>query len=241
MPPKDAPEQDTDPKIEEPTKDSTLDESTEDSPKSEKTDVLLSPDTDYEKRFKGLQPKHQQLVEEHKGLKSTYAVEKQEWTEEKAKLGLQVDELELELKRLSEASDGLTKSNEELQKTVDSLETKAERTALIMSEFPDLAVLEAKGLIKENLEGDELTKALNEMRSLMTKQGEAAVQSLTAGATGSEDLSSGQRGQAQDLGDIKEQLMIAQRNRDFPEVERLSNLLVERANIEVFDGGKQVE
>lgn len=212
--------------------DSTEDKSTGDSTQSKKTDDMSS-DENWEKRFKGLQPKHQTLVEEHKDLKVQIVLDKKAWDEEKVKLGLEIDELKGDVTKFTDSSDGLTKTNDELSKSVDSMKAQLERNTLIMGDYPDLAVLEAKGLLPTALEGDELTTALDDMRSLMTAKGESAARDLVAGSTG-ESQTTGSRSQATDIGSLGELLMKAQKDRDYDEVNRLTDLLVKQADTEIF-------
>ncbi len=213
--------------------DSAEDQAAGDSTQTDKTDDKSS-DTDWEKRFKGLQPKHQTLVEDNKNLKVQFALDKKAWDEEKVTLGLEIDELKGGLKTATEGGEGLTKSNDELAKTVGSLETQIERNTLIMSEYPDLAVLEAKGLIRKDLDGDELTEALDSMRSLMKVTGESAAAKLAAGATGSDEQITGSRGQGHDVNSISDLLMVAQKDKNYDEVTRLTSLLIKQAETEVF-------
>ena len=213
--------------------DSTEDKAAGDSTQTDKTDDT-SPDTDWEKRFKGLQPKHQTLVEEHKNLKVQIALDKKAKDEAEVTLGLEIDELKGSLKTATEGSEGLTKSNDELGKMVESLETQLERNTLIMSEYPDLAVLEAKGLIRKDLDGDELTEALDSMRSLMKTTATKATADLAAGASADGDQITGTRGQGHSVNSISDLLMVAQKNRDHGEVTRLTDLLITQADTEIF-------
>jgi hypothetical protein len=209
------------------SKDSQTQESSGDQTQDKQTDEQdKSPDQNWEKRFKGLQPKHQKLVEDHSGLQSQYALDKRAWDTEKVEIGVQVDTLSSDLAKANEQMESLQKSNKELQGTVDSLEVKLERNALIMSEYPDLAVLEAKGLIRQDIEGDELTKALDDMRSLMVAKGESNLKDLGTGASGDGEHSSGGRGQAQGVSDISDKLMQAQKAGDHEEANRLTELLI---------------
>lgn len=212
---------------------SAKDKAAGDSTQTDKTDDL-SPDTDWEKRFKGLQPKHQTLVKDNKDLKVQFALDKGEWDKEKVTLGLEIDELKGSLKTATEGGEGLTKSNEELGKTVGSLETQLERNTLIMSEYPDLAVLEAKDLIRKDLVGDDLTEALDSMRSLMKTTGAKAAADLAAGATVDGDQITGARSQGHDVNSISDLLMVAQKNKDQSEITRLTDLLISQAETEIF-------
>lgn len=197
-------------------------------------DAAAAADSDWEKRFKGLQPKHQKLVEDHKDATAQFLLDTAAWDKEKIDMGLKISTLDSELKKATEGLTGIQKSNEELQGLVDSNKTKLDRNKMIMETYPDLAVLEAKGLIREDLDGDELTKALDDMRSLMVAKGEAAIKDLGTGAGGDGDHSSGARGQGMGSADIGEKLMIAQKNRDTDEINRLTELLIKTADVEHF-------
>lgn len=197
-------------------------------------DAAAAADSDWEKRFKGLQPKHQKLVEDHKDATAQFLLDTAAWDAEKVKMGLQIDTLDSDLKKATEGLTGIEKTNTELQGVVDSNKAKLDRNKMIMETYPDLAVLEAKGLIREDIEGDELTKALDDMRSLMVAKGEAAVKDLGLGAGGDGDHSSGGRGEGMGSSDIGEKLMEAQKNRDHDEVNRLTALLIKTADAEIF-------
>lgn len=196
-----------------------------------------SPDTDWEKRFKGLQPKHQKLVEDHKGALVQHGLDTEAWGKEKVELGLKIDTLESELKAAAEKAESLAKSNEELTGLVDSGKAKLERNALIMSEYPELAVMEAKGLIREDLEGDALTEALNDLRSLMVAKGEQAVKDKSKGSTGDDSHSSGGRGQSMSVTDLNQKIMDAQKAGEYEEADRLTKLLIQEANATILSEG----
>ena len=202
--------------------------------KTDKSDKDKSSDEDWEKRFKGLQPIHQTLVEDNKNLVVKVALDKKDWDTKEAEFGVKITGLEGDLKKATESSDGLTKSNAELAKTVETLNTQAERSKMIMSDYPDLSVLEAQGLIRQDIEGDELTKALESMRSLMVATGKDAVKDLSVGASDA-NLTTGNRSQAKDVNSIGELLMVAQKDKNVDEVTRLTSLLVQQADVEIFN------
>jgi len=201
--------------------------------KTDKSDAGKSSDQDWEKRFKGLQPIHQTLVESNQSLIVQVALDKKEWDTKEAEFDVKITGLEGDLKKATETSEGTTKSNTELEKTVESLNAQAERNKMIMSDYPDLAVLEAQGLIRQDIEGDELTTALDSMRTLMVAKGEAAVKDLSIGSSDA-NLTTGNRSQAKDVNSIGELLMVAQKNKDVDEITRLTDLLVKTADVEVF-------
>lgn len=227
-------------------------DSTQQEPSGDQTQTQAQPDgkktsadEDWEKRFKGLQPVHQTLVEsskalktEHEGLQAQYALDQKQWQDEIKAKDLQVTTLQADLQKAQENLASASQSTEELQGTIDSLEVKLERNALIMSEYPDLAPLEAKGLISDSLEGDDLTKALNDLRSLMVTKGTEAIQDLGAGASGDDTHQTGSRGQGMGVSDIGAKLMEAQKNRNMEEVNRLTELLIKQAQTEVFTVGE---
>ncbi|MCK5307593.1 MAG: hypothetical protein KAJ73_03190 [Zetaproteobacteria bacterium] len=213
--------------------DLTADKAAADSTQTDKTDKGASSDENWEKRFKGLQPIHQTLVESNQNLVVQVALDKKDRDTKEAEFDVKITGLEGDLKTATESSEGLTKSNTELEKTIESLNTQAERNKMIMSDYPDLAVLEAQGLIRKDLEGDELTTALDSMRSLMVAKGKDAISDLSIGSSDA-DLTTGNRSQGKDVSSIGDLLMIAQKNRDVDEITRLSDLLVKQADIEVF-------
>jgi chromosome segregation ATPase len=185
---------------------------------------------DYEARFKGLQPKVQELAEANKSL-----------TSERLQLLGTISEQEAQLtaaqKQLEEKQgevDAATKAQEESQGTIDTLEAQIERQTLIMSEFPDLAQMEAKGLINPALSGDELKTHLGEMRSILKSQGVSAMESLTAGSTSAEETKTGARTQGDSIADIDQKMQAAMREGNMEEVNRLEKILIEQADKVVF-------
>jgi chromosome segregation ATPase len=206
------------------------DESTGDTekPKDDKKKEEPSGDEDWEARFKGLQPKFQTLQQDFKGLE-----------EDKQKLAGQLSEVESSLKtaeelvsEMKESSQSAQKAQEELQGMVDSLTEKSERSTLIMSEYPDLAALEAKGLLPQDVSGDDLKSTLDEMRSVLNTEAKEIIQKQAVGATGDGEHSSGSRTQGDDVTTISEMMIKAGQKGDMPEVARLSDLLVEAQNKE---------
>ena len=188
---------------------------------------------DYEARFKGLQPKVQELAEANKSLTG----------ERLTHLG-KISELELtldaEVKKTEQSAkdaDAAAKAQEESQGTIDTLQAKLDRQALIMSDFPDLAVMEAKGLIDPGLKGDDLKLKLSEMRLILQTKGESAVGSLVAGSTSVEEAVTGARTQGDTVSDVDQLIQAALKAGDFKEVDRLEGILIDRANKEVFNQG----
>jgi len=189
--------------------------------------------TDWEARFKGLQPKYQQL-------KQAYETDKQAWEGERLKLMGQIAELETGLKSAQSDLEVLQEENKtwetekaDLQSQLDGMMKRIERTNLIMSEFPDLARFEAKGLIPQDKEGDELVAALTEMRTLITGSAEDVLKTLSAGSTGDSDHRTGSRAQGDDIVSIQNKLMDANLKGDAAEIARLTDLLVQKQN-EIF-------
>jgi chromosome segregation ATPase len=193
-----------------------------------------NPDEDWEKRFKGLQPKFQELSEDHKKLLGTYDSEKTTWAGEKSQLETQIDTLNKQIEEAQKATESLTTGKSELEKQIETMNAQAERRTLIMAEYPELARLEAKGLLPKDLEGDELKTALNDIRSLMLEQRKGAIEKQIAGSTTAEDLTTGSRGQVEGVQGIGDKLMEANRAGDAVEVTRLTKLLVNQAQTEVF-------
>lgn len=188
----------------------------------------------WEERFKGLQPVHQKLVESSNALKAEYGTAQVTWGDEKASMQLQIDQLTTERDTLKTSSTGLGETNEKLEQSIESLNAQIARNQLIMSEYPDLALFEARGLIAKELTGDDLTNALNDLRSLMKSKAVDVEAGRMAGSTGAEAGATGGRGEAKGVTDIGEQLMKAQREGDADEISRLSALLIKTAEVEVF-------
>lgn len=194
--------------------------------KKDTGDDTSGSDTDWEGRYKGLQPKYQTVVEARK-------VEKESWDAERLKLLGQVSEADTALKGAQDAVKTLTDEAEEsgtgkkeMQEQIDTLGKQLTRNNLIMSEYPDLALFEAKGQLRTDVEGEELVTALDEFRKLMGLTTIDALKDLSAGDTGDEDLTSGNRSQGDDLNSLQEQLMQANIDGDPKEIRRITDLLV---------------
>ena len=192
-----------------------------------KSDDQDSKGKDWEASYKGLQPKYQALVEEQKT-----------WEEKRLALGGQIAELETTVKASVEtvktmeqgAKDAETAS-EEMQKTVTGLEADKARTDLIMGDYPQLAGMEAKGLLPPDLEGDELKGKLDSMLEVLVEQGVDNTGKKIAGSTGEEEeIGTGKRSQGDDIGSISNQLMEANKTGDPKEASRLLALLVDAQN-----------
>ena len=185
---------------------------------------------DYEHKFKGLQPKYQTLVEEAK-----------EHEDALLKLGGKIAELETTIassgetivkmnetaKEAEEGSDGLTKTNKEL-------EGQLERSNLIMSDYPELAALEAKGLLPVDVEGDELKVKFDSMSEVLKEQGSSNVAEKVKGSTGEEDISTGGRSGGDSIDDTSHKILEANKTGDTKESARLTAILVEQQN-KVFE------
>lgn len=203
------------------------DDSTGDTGKTDdKTEDDPSGDEDWESRFKGLQPKYQVLQEE-----------KKDWDDMRVTLNGQLSEAETalktatgEVKDLETSAESAKKGSDELQSTIDEMTKSAERTKLIMSEYPDLATLEAKGLLPQDVVGDDLNTALDEMRKVLNTGAKQILQAQAVGATGDGEHQTGSRTQGDDVNTISELLMVANRENDASEISRLTNLLVEARN-----------
>ena len=187
-------------------------------------------DDNWEDRFKGLQPKYQQAVE-------TYKTDKEAWDKDRINLLGQVSESETKLKSAQDEVKKLTEDAEtsgtgktEMQTQIDTLGKQLERNTLIMSEYPDLSLFEAKGMLPKDVEGEELKTALNEFRTLMGSAAIDALKDRDAGDTGDQDVSTGSRSQGKDIGSLQELLMKANAEGDAKEIKRVTDLLVEAQN-----------
>ena len=133
-------------------------------------------------------------------------------------------------KEAEEGSDGLEKTNKEL-------ESKLERTNLIMSDYPGLAALEAKGLLPVDVEGDELKVKLDSMSEILKEQGVDNIGEKLKGSTGEEDLTTGKRSQGDSIDDVSNKILEANKAGDTKESARLVAILVEQQN-KVFEAAK---
>ncbi len=182
---------------------------------------------DWEASYKGLQPKYQALV-----------TEKKAWEGDRLKLGGQIAELDTTIKTSAETLEGMTKeatksddASAEMQKTVDGLKGKLERSELIMSEYPHLAEMESKGLLPPDLEGEELTAKLDSMSELLKEQGVSNTGAKILGSTGEEDeIGTGQRSQGDDVASLTGKIMEANKAGETKEAARLTVLLLAAQN-----------
>lgn len=126
---------------------------------------------EFEARFKGMQAEYGRLQGEHKTLAGTYSTLEEQF---KAAVG-QRESLSLEHDKLkgehAKATDELT-----------SLRAQFERTRLVLSEFPDLAQLEARGLLPTG-QGDDLKKKLAEFRDTLKGMSSQQAAQIVVGGT----------------------------------------------------------
>jgi chromosome segregation ATPase len=183
-------------------------------------------DKDWEASYKGLQPKYQALVEEQKT-----------WEDDRLKLGGQIAELETTVKATAETVKGMEEESKkaedaagDLQKTIDGLEAKVERNDLIMSDYPQLAEMESKGLLPPDLEGEELKAKLDSMSEVLQEQGVTNTGAKIKGSTGDDDVTTGKRSQGDDVASLTGKIMEANQQGDVKEAARLTSLLLEAQN-----------
>lgn len=188
---------------------------------------------DWEARFKGLQPKVQELAEANKALTSERLQHLGRISELEGLLTASDKKIEESQKQL----DAATSAQTEFQETINTLEKEAERATLIMSDYPDLAQMEAKGLIAPGLFGEELKTKLEDLRSVLKSKGANVVETLIAGSTSVEETKTGSRTQGDTVADIDQLMQAAMKNGDMKEVDRLEQLLIKQANREVFQQG----
>jgi chromosome segregation ATPase len=223
---------DDEPKNQDPTNQldkgaSDTDDSTgDDASKKKSADTQTDDQKDWESSYKGLQPKYQALVEEKKA-----------WEDDRLKLGGTIAELETSVKASAETVKGMTDeatkaetASAELQKTIEGLTGKLERSELIMSEYPHLAGLESKGLLPPELMGDELKEKLDSMSEVLQEQGVSNTGAKIKGSTGDDDVTTGKRSQGDDVQSINQKIMEANQQGDTKEAARLMPLLLEAQN-----------
>lgn len=209
------------------------DDTTGDESSKKKSDSKKDQDDaaeDFERKFKGLQPKYQTLV-----------TEAQEHEGELLKLGGKIAELETTIAasgetivKMGETAKEAEKGSDGLQKTNEELEGKLERTNLIMSDYPDLAALEAKGLLPVDVEGEELKEKLDSMSEVLKEQGADNIGEKIKGSTGDEDVKTGGRSKGDSIEDTSQKILEANKAGDTKESARLTAILLEQQN-KVFD------
>jgi len=131
----------------------------------------------WEQKYKELQKTVQLSVEANKALTD----ERNTWMGVAEDRSKQVESLKGQLDTVSKVKGELETKVSEFEKQVASAETKALRTRLIMTEFPELGTLEARGALPspENPTEDSLREAFKPiqeyMNSLKTSASERAV------------------------------------------------------------------
>lgn len=134
------------------------------------------------------------------GLNKAYNAKQTEWstkfdkqqnviadlTTQKKDAEVQIGQLTKQLELLSNEKGSFEKQATDFGSKAATLETQVSRMKLFMlpqdqGGFSDLAHLEAKGLLKDNLSGEDLTSYLNEYRSTLAATTKAAVQETVKG------------------------------------------------------------
>ncbi len=135
-----------------------------------------NPYKEYATRFKGLQPKYQELVTAND------------------KLGLKVTDLEEKNRKLTgdyeaKVAEFNTLNGKHAQATTDNtaMQTRYARLQTIMAKFPDLLPFLGNGSDQPDLlptgEGEALEKGLAAFRDVMKQQGASAAKELVQGST----------------------------------------------------------
>jgi len=225
-----------DPDIKSADADSTGDKSSTDDGKNKADPDSKDQGKDWEASYKGLQPKYQALVEGQKAQEDKRLAQAGLLAEAETTIKTSAETL----KTMSKSADADEKASKELQGTIDGLETKLERQTLIMSEYPHLAAMEAKGLLPPDLEGDALKEKLDSMSEILKEQGVDNTGKKIAGSTGTDDLTSGTRSQGDDIESISQKIMEANKQGDGKESARLTVLLIaEQQKAFEAAGGRQ--
>jgi hypothetical protein len=121
------------------------------------------PDQDWKKAYKGLQRNYDKIVKELADLQS-----------ENDNLTATNEEQKQTLRKATTEKDQITSKNVEATETISGLEAQvnvakaqSERSTLIMSEFIDLAQFEAKGLLPEAQNPEEMRSKFGEFRDAL--------------------------------------------------------------------------
>lgn len=122
-----------------------------------------SPDTDWQKAYKGLQSNYDKRVAEIANLQA-----------EVDTLNATIESQKQELRQATTEKDQIATKHVEATETISNLESKAnvaeqqnQRYKLIMSEFNDLAQFEAKGLLPQAQNEEEMRSKFGEFRETL--------------------------------------------------------------------------
>ena len=132
-------------------------------PPANVTTPPVSPGTDWEKSYKGLQRNYDKIVAQNATLSS-----------EVETLTALVEEQKQTIRSATTEKDQVTTKNVEATETISGLEAQvnvakaqADRSKLIMSEFIDLAQFEAKGLLPEAQTDDDMRAKFSTFREAL--------------------------------------------------------------------------
>lgn len=178
---------------------------------------------DYKAKFTGLNKAHQRVLTEYNEFKGQYAaIETQANT-----FKTQAEELSKVKAALEAERDALKAAREQAEQEAATSKRSLARMQTI-SQFPELAEYEAKGFLRVDLEGDQLTGYLTEFRQTLVGQKKAAVQEQLKGALPNAGAPQGNQDAELSIDVLREQHQKAMNEQNWPEVDRLWNLYLQR-------------
>ena len=134
--------------------------------------------TDWEAAYKGLQRNYDKLQKQFTELQGKYdqLTEESEGTKQSHKL------LGTEKESIMAQNVALTKQIASLQDSETSRTLERDRYSLVLTDFPDLAAFEAKGLLPTGNNVDELREKFTKFREALGKTGDDKVKDALKGA-----------------------------------------------------------
>lgn len=142
------------------------------------SNVPPSQGEDWEKRYKGLsatytklQAQFQKLTEDHEKLLGT-----------REELEVNAKSVKAEIEKMKSDLDALTAEKEKLTQQLTTQEAKEVRTKLILSEYPDLAAFEAKGLLPAGATPEETKQLLDNFREALGSSVDQTLQKKVQGS-----------------------------------------------------------
>ena len=147
----------------------------------EVTETVQQDDENWQERYKGMQRAFNKKSEELDNLAEKFENLMEESETSKATEG----ELQKQLQDIQKQMDERQQELDQMTGQIAAQEAKQKRTNLILSEFPDLAPFEAKGLLPD-VPDDQMKDKFNEFREVFQSRVEDDVKKQVVGASAAE-------------------------------------------------------
>lgn len=143
------------------------------------SDSASSQPTDWEGRYKGLQKTYDKLRLDMEALRAKY----EEMLGTSETNVQRIKALEAEKSTLEGKSQTLEGEKSQLEARIKTQEALAERTRVVIDEFPDLVAFEGKGLLPDSSDITVLKEKLNQFREALGSRVEHGVADKLKGVT----------------------------------------------------------